>query len=220
MGGDVPCPGVLRLGLDRVRRWSNFLLLSTQADSLLAGGLDFDEELFLSSLPLATIAAVTGVLLPLAFTFALFHAFSYPSIDALAAGAALASTSLGTTFYVLRSQSGPLDLASTRIGTILVGAALIDDIIALVLLSVIKELGDGSVTALGWTVGRPVLASMAMAILGPVVTFLVARPLFRKFGERKIGELGRKAELFIGVCVLSAFLTMCVSLESCCRAGG
>ena len=97
---------------------------------------------------------------------------------------------------------------------------MIDDIIALVLLSVIKELGDGSVTALGWTVGRPVLASMAMAILGPVVTFLVARPLFRKFGERKIGELGRKAELFIGVCVLSAFLTMCVSLESCCRAGG
>lgn len=177
-----------------------------------AGGLDFDEELFLPSLPLATIAALTGVLLPLAFTFALFYAFSYPTIDALAAGAALASTSLGTTFYVLRAQSGHLDLASTRIGTILVGAALIDDIIALVLLSVIKELGDGSVTSLGWTVGRPVLASVAMAILGPVVAFFVARPLFGRFGGRKMAELGRKAELFIGVCVLSAFLAMCVIL--------
>jgi Kef-type K+ transport system membrane component KefB len=50
-------------------------------------------------------------------------------------GSALASTSLGTTFFVLRSQRKDWDLVATQLGTILTAAALVDDVIALVLLS-------------------------------------------------------------------------------------
>lgn len=173
-----------------------------------AGGLDLDPDLFIPTLPLATVAALTGVLVPIALTFGLFlPAFAFPAREAFAAGAALASTSLGTTFFVLRAQSST-SLSSTRISSVLVTAALIDDVIALVLLSVLTSLGSGSTTPLGWTIGRPIVASVAMAIVGPAVAFLVARPLYRTFAERRIAQLGANAALLIGVVVLSAFLVM------------
>ncbi|KAL8284212.1 hypothetical protein RQP46_004961 [Phenoliferia psychrophenolica] len=174
------------------------------------GGLDIDLDLFLPTLPLASLSAFTGVLLPLAFTFALFASpsFNLPPLQAFSAGAALASTSLGTTFYVLRAQAGTTDLAATRISAVLVSAALIDDIIALVLLSVLTSLGAGAVTNLGWTIGRPIVASLALAIGGPAVAFLVARPLFRKFAERRVIKFGSNAALLVGIAVLSAFLAI------------
>lgn len=62
-------------------------------------------------------------------------------------GAALASTSLGTTFCVLRSQTSKFDLGSVRLGSVLTGAALIDDIIALVLLSCVFANAESSMVA-------------------------------------------------------------------------
>ncbi|KAK4697402.1 hypothetical protein P7C70_g8219, partial [Phenoliferia sp. Uapishka_3] len=174
------------------------------------GGLDFNPDLFLSTLPLATISALSGILFPLAFTFALFSAFAFPPLQAFAAGVALASTSLGCTLHVLKSHPSASSLEKTRIGSVLISAALIDDIIALALLSVLTSLGEGSTTSLGWTIGRPIVASIALAIGSPAVAFLVARPLFRRFAEASVINLGHNAALFIGVVVLSAFLSMYV----------
>jgi Kef-type K+ transport system membrane component KefB len=132
---------------------------------------------------------------------------------------------LGTTFSILRSQGTEIDLARTRIGSLIVGAALIDDIIALILLSeslthsgeaisdlenlgVIDQLGSGSTTSLGWTIGRPLLASAGLALVGPALAFFVARPLFRRYLERRVGLWGRNSQLGIGVFVLSAFLAV------------
>lgn len=176
------------------------------------GGLDFDPALFLSTFPLATSTAVVGVLLPIAFTFALFHAFSYPPITAFTAGAALASTSLGTTFFVLKAQSSALDLATTRVGSALVAAALIDDIISLVLLSVITNLAEGQGGPLNWVIGRPVVASFALATGATFVTFWVAQPIYRKWLERFVVKHGTNVYLAMGLVSLSAFLSMFVPL--------
>ncbi|GAA6014074.1 hypothetical protein JCM10207_000229 [Rhodosporidiobolus poonsookiae] len=175
------------------------------------GGLTLNARAFLSQLPLAVICAVLGVLLPIAFTFALFSAssFGYPTLQAFTAGSALASTSLGTTFFVLRS-AGPT-LGTTRVAEVLKGAALVDDVIALVLLSVLQALGPdpSSVSGLGWVIGRPVVASLAMAAVAPLVALYIARPLFRR---RKIEGLvkrgGMAAELLLGLAVLIAFLAI------------
>lgn len=75
---------------------------------------------------------------------------------------------------------------------------------------VIDGLGHGITTSLGWTIGRPVVASAALAILGPAVTYLLVRPLYRRFLEKHIIRLGGNAALFIGTCVLSAHLAMYV----------
>ncbi|GAA5995332.1 hypothetical protein JCM11641_006442 [Rhodosporidiobolus odoratus] len=174
------------------------------------GGLTLRPSSFIPLLPLALVTALLGILLPLAFTFALFSAptFGYPPLQAFTTGSALASTSLGTTFYVLRAAG--LTLGSTRVGEILKGAALFDDIIALVLLSGIQSLAsDSSTTGLGWTIGRPVVASIGMAVVTPLVIRWIASPLLRLYKfERLIEKGGRKAELFMGVAVLSAFLAI------------
>lgn len=91
---------------------------------------------------------------------------------------------------------------------------MIDDVVALVLLSVIQSLASGEGGGgggLGWTIGRPVVASVAMAVVTPVVTRWVFVPLFRTRRVEKVVERGgRSAELFLGVAVLCAFLSMCV----------
>ncbi|GAA6051932.1 hypothetical protein JCM3770_006583 [Rhodotorula araucariae] len=171
------------------------------------GGLTLQPRTFLPQLPMALVVALIGILMPLAFTFALFSApaFVCPPLQAFTAGSALASTSLGTTFSVLRA-SGP-GLSSTAVGEILKGAALIDDIVALILLSVIQSLGAGNGGALGWTIGRPVVASIAMALGTPVALRCLFVPLFRTRRVEKLVEKGgRSGELFLGVAVLCAFL--------------
>lgn len=60
------------------------------------GGLTMQPSTFVPQLPLACIVGLVGVLMPIALTFGLFHGYGYPTIDAFAAGSALASTSLGT----------------------------------------------------------------------------------------------------------------------------
>ncbi|GAA5845046.1 hypothetical protein JCM11251_007455 [Rhodosporidiobolus azoricus] len=175
------------------------------------GGLTLNARSFLSQLPIAVVTALLGILLPMAFSFALFSAptYGYPTIQAFTAGSALASTSLGTTFFVLRS-AGPT-LGATRIGEILKGAALVDDVIALVLLSVIQSLGPdpSSVTGLRWTIGRPVVASLAITLVAPVVSVYVFGPLFRRRRiEGLVTKGGMAAELLVGVAVLTAFLAI------------
>lgn len=99
-------------------------------------------------------------------------------------------------------------------GEILKGAALFDDILALCLLSVIQALGDdpSSVTGLGWTIGQPIVASIAMAAIAPLAGRYVFAPLFRwRRMEGLVERGGRSAELFVGTAVLSAFLAMYVS---------
>jgi len=85
----------------------------------------------------ATIVACVGVAVPFAAGTAglvlLFHA---PVIPAIFAGAALTATSIGITSKVL-SEIGQL---KSREGQIIVGAAVIDDILGIIVLAVVASL--------------------------------------------------------------------------------
>ena len=89
-----------------------------------------------------------------------------------------------------------------------------DDIIALVLLSVISSLageegGGGGGGSLGWTIGRPIVASIAMCLVTPLVILYILRPVFRlERLEKWVEKGGQSMKLFLGVVVLSAFLAM------------
>lgn len=102
-----------------------------------------------------------------------------------------------------------IDLAGTRVGAILQGAALIDDVIALVLLSVISSLGEGEGVGLGWTIGRPILASIAIAAVLPLIGLYPGRWLWRGGGAGTLVERGGpRAELFVSILVLSGCLAV------------
>jgi Kef-type K+ transport system membrane component KefB len=126
-------------------------------------------------------------------------------------GAALSVTSLGTTFVVIGSASSEINFASTKVGTVLVSSAVFDDVSGLVMASVIDSLGeiggDGGVN-LGWLIGRPNVASAAMAILTPVLGKYVFAPLFRYWLEDHWPRYRHSANIVLMIFVLSAFLTI------------
>ncbi|MBW4612283.1 MAG: cation:proton antiporter [Desmonostoc vinosum HA7617-LM4] len=85
----------------------------------------------------ATIVACVGVAVPFGVgTTGLIYFFHAPAIPAIFAGAALTATSIGITSKVL-SEIGQL---KSREGQIIVGAAVIDDILGIIVLAVVASL--------------------------------------------------------------------------------
>ena len=178
--------------------------------------------LLLANLPLSLVSALTGIALPIAFSIGLLSAgYGYSPLEAFAAGAALSSTSLGTTLAALNSVTRGLNeeynssteqehsdksdgatpltqsasgtpLQQSRIGTVLIGAAIIDDVIGLIIASLIPALSSlNSDTPsqrqghLAWSIIRPLLSSLLIAVVSSVLARFVLRPAFR---WRSIGE--------------------------------
>jgi hypothetical protein len=94
-------------------------------------------------------------------------------VQAFAAGAALCSTSLGTTFTIL-STSG---LEKSRLGVILSSAAMLDDVAGLVMVQVISNLGKSADSFSAVTVVRPVFVSVAFAVVVPTFCWAVVKPI-------------------------------------------
>jgi Kef-type K+ transport system membrane component KefB len=114
-------------------------------------------------------------------------------LQAFAAGASLCSTSLGTTFAVLKASG----LERRRLGTVLSGAAMMDDVVALVVVRVIEEIGVGGGTGVqAGDVLRPVGVSVGVLVGVLVGCRWIVGPLRRRYGERAAkfwmgGEGGR-----------------------------
>ena len=136
-----------------------------------AGGLSTSFPSLKANLLLSCAVALTGIALPIGLSYSLQGLLDATPVQAFAAGAALCSTSLGTTFTVLASSG----LASSRLGVVLTSAAMMDDVVGLVMVQVISNLGGDS---FGWvTVVRPVLVSVGFAVVAPLLCLLVAKPV-------------------------------------------
>jgi Kef-type K+ transport system membrane component KefB len=91
----------------------------------------------------STIVAVIGVVTPFALgTAGLMLIFGMSAVPAIFAGAALTATSIGITAKVLAE----IQRLNTREGQIIVGAAVIDDVLGIIVLAVVAGLArDGQV---------------------------------------------------------------------------
>jgi Kef-type K+ transport system membrane component KefB len=176
------------------------------------GGLTTRMDLLKQNFSLSMLAATTGVVFPIGLSYLLLHlGFGFGAVETFIIGAALSTTSLGTTFAVIGGASKSIDLSQTRVGTVLVSAAVIDDVSGLVMSSVIGELGTletSSNVNLGWLIGRPILASLLMAALTPVLTKYVLAPFFRKYIEYRFARYDHRSNIFLMVLVLSAFISI------------
>jgi Kef-type K+ transport system membrane component KefB len=134
----------------------------------------------------ATTVALIGVALPFASGYFAALALGLPTIHALVCGAALTATSVGITARVL-SELGRLE---TSEGKVILGAAVIDDIIGLIILAVVASTVSGAaLTAASVTriAGVAVLFVAAAVVIGSIV----ARPVFRLVERiRLAGALG------------------------------
>ena len=88
----------------------------------------------------ATTVALAGVVIPFALGYASALAFGLGHLPALVAGAALCATSVGISARVL-SDLGRLESAE---GRVVLGAAVLDDIVGLVILAVVADVVSGA----------------------------------------------------------------------------
>ncbi|NMG06944.1 cation:proton antiporter [Brasilonema sp. UFV-L1] len=112
----------------------------------------------------ASVVAVVGVVVPFtAGTVGLMTLFGIPAVPAIFAGAALTATSIGITSKVL-SELGRLN---SKEGQIILGAAVIDDVLGIIVLAVVASLAkEGSVD-----VGKVIylIISASSFLLGAIV---------------------------------------------------
>jgi Na+:H+ antiporter len=120
----------------------------------------------------AALVAVLGVIIPFLSGWFLMRAWGSTSVESLFVGTALVATSVGITARVL-SGMGLLDAPTARI---ILGAAVIDDILGLLVLAIVSSLAAGefnyveilttAALAIGFTsflalVGAPVVTRVA-----------------------------------------------------------
>ncbi|KAE8387035.1 Sodium/hydrogen exchanger family-domain-containing protein [Aspergillus alliaceus] len=92
------------------------------------GGLSTSLPSLKANLLLSLAVAITGIGAPMVLSFILTKLVSATPPQAFSAGAALSATSLGTTFTILSTTV----LIKTRLGTVATGAAMLDDVVGLV----------------------------------------------------------------------------------------
>ena len=154
----------------------------------MAGGLATDLRLLKSSIVPALFISITGVILPIALSFLLIPIFSPTNVEplnAFAAGVALSSTSLGTTFTILSAAN----LNSTKIGTILITAAMIDDVVGLVMVGIIPSLSNLDTKVLTRQIGVSFALLLVVFLLSRLAKAVVDKLPFNRLG-RWIDQIG------------------------------
>jgi len=106
----------------------------------------------------ATLVATVGVVLPFAIGFAVMRCFGHPPLLAVFVGATLTATSVGITARVL-ADLGRLDDSA---GKVVLGAAVVDDILGLIILAVVTGVAETGAVSLP---GVALLAAKAVAFL-------------------------------------------------------
>jgi Kef-type K+ transport system membrane component KefB len=122
----------------------------------------------------AAIIAVVGVVLPFAFGYAALTAMGIGRLPAIVCAAALTATSIAISTRVLAE----LGFLQTKEGRVILGAAVLDDILGLVILSVIATFAAGAaITTTG--IVRTSAVAFGFVVIVLAVGGFVVPPLFR-----------------------------------------
>ena len=156
----------------------------------------------------ATTVAVAGVLLPFAFgTAGLMGLFHVDVIPAVFAGASMTATSIGITASVF----GELKMLRSREGQIVIGAAVLDDILGIVILAVVVSLAGGGSLEIG-----PILKLVAAAVVFVVAAIGLSRTAAPGF-DWVIDRLKAPGDVVVAsfvVLTLCCFAATAIGLEA------
>src|SRR5687768_4998323 len=139
----------------------------------------------------AALVAILGVLVPFVAGWLLMKARGGSGIESLFLGTAMVATSVGITAHVL-SKMGVLNSLTSRI---ILGAAVIDDILGLMILAVVSSLALGSVNYLS------IVTTALLAIGFTAFVVLVGAPVVKRVAPRIENKRGGRA-LFVSSLVL------------------
>jgi Kef-type K+ transport system membrane component KefB len=141
-------------------------------------GLEFDLKDIVK--PKYFLIAGFGVVVPWAAGYGLALALGYGSSEAIFIGTALTATSIAITANVLK-EMGKLD---TEVAKTIIGAAVIDDVLGLIVLSVTIGISDGSFSILAIAV--LLSKTFAFFIGGGALGYIVIRRLIKLIDSSRL----------------------------------
>jgi Kef-type K+ transport system membrane component KefB len=159
-------------------------------------GLESDLDELLKAGLQAALVAIVGVVLPFAAGYALMLWSGYPPLVAVFVGATLTATSVGITARVLTDLGRLQDAAAN----VVLGAAVVDDILGLIMLAVVTGIAQTGLVSLG---GVALLSGKAVVFLaGALFLGLKLAPAL----VRWIGRLRARGTLVVYAVVFAAAL--------------
>ena len=184
---------------------------------LFEAGLHFDMKLLKKNIGVATGVAFLGVLVPL-ISFALLghYAFNLAWIPAIFLGGIFTATSVGLSVEALK-RAGKLN---TNLGNKIVGAAVIDDILGVVILTTLAKLSGGafalnSLFMLGLVVVLFLIGTYMLWSMG--IADKVAKYLDKHYSKSSTGIYTR---FFFGSLIIASAFAGIIGLEPVLGAFG
>lgn len=109
----------------------------------------------------ALLTAVLGVIVPFLFGWAIMSASGHTSIESIFMGAAMVATSVGITAQVLSAKG----LLEHRTAKVILAAAVIDDVLGLLVLAVVSSMGSkGGIDYAGIAISAAVSIAFVVAV--------------------------------------------------------
>lgn len=155
-------------------------------------GLHTDLRALISVGSSATTVGLVGVVIPFALGYGVAHLLGLSVVTAIVCGASLTATSIGISARVL-SDLGQLDSAE---GRVVLGAAVLDDVVGLIILSVVSGIAAGKAVSVAG-VGVNIAASIGFIVAALILGGRLAPPVFRLISRLETsGTLGLLALAF------------------------
>jgi Kef-type K+ transport system membrane component KefB len=139
-------------------------------------GLDVQATKLMKASGMALVVAASGVIVPFVMGWGISLAWGQPRIECIFTAAAMVATSVGITAQALRAQG----LIETRAAQVILAAAVVDDVLGLIVLALVSGFAKGS---LSW-LDIALTAAIAMGF-----TIFVA-----KFGTRTVRRVLPRVE--------------------------
>jgi Kef-type K+ transport system membrane component KefB len=159
----------------------------------------------------AFYVALLGVVIPFFGGLALFMALNYGTNEALFVAAAMVATSVGITARVIKD----MNLMGSKEARVIIGAAVIDDVIGLIVLSMvvgITEGGSGSLIETLIVASEAVLFVLAIIFLGGYISKVRGRKQ-RTVDKGKACAPSTPESRALSVSALSIALILCLGLS-------
>ena len=122
-------------------------------------GLEVKPEELLKLGGTATLVAASGVIVPLIMGWGIMLLWGYPQIESVFVGASMVATSVGITAQVLSAKG----LLQQRASQIILAAAVIDDVIGLLVLASVSSVARGNVNV--WEIAFTTLLAVAFVLI-------------------------------------------------------
>ena len=161
-------------------------------------GLESDLQELIRVGPQAAVVAVVGVVTPFAAgTAGLVYLFNVPTVPAIFAGAALTATSIGITAKVL-AEIGRL---SSTEGQIIIGAAVLDDVLGIIVLAVVASLAKTGEIAIANVIY--LIISAAVFLVGAILLGRFLSPYFVTL----VNEMKTRGQLLLTALIFAFILS-------------